>query len=70
MYTFSNNLLQKCKAHLYLRNDNIHEHNTRGCHQLRVLPSAKNISNIRASSRMFSLIKLTGMFQCQYLNVI
>ena len=35
-------------AHLYLRNDSIHEHNTRGCHELRVLPGAKTFSNISA----------------------
>ena len=34
MYKYSNNLLQECISLLYLRNDSIHEHNTRGCHQL------------------------------------
>ena len=48
MYTYSLSLLPECLAHLYLRNDSIHEHNTRGCHELRVLPSAKSFSNIRA----------------------
>ena len=37
MYKYSNNLLPECIALLYLQNDSIHEHNTRGCHQLRVL---------------------------------
>ena len=48
MYKYSLNILPECKAHLYLRNDSIHEHNTRGCHELKVLPGAKNFSNIRA----------------------
>ena len=30
MYRYSLNLLPECIAHLYLRNDSIHEHNTRG----------------------------------------
>ena len=34
MYKYSLNLLPECIAHLYLRNDSIHEHNTRGCHEL------------------------------------
>ena len=41
MYKYSLNLLPECIAHLYLRNDSIHEHNTRGCHELRVLPVQK-----------------------------
>ena len=45
MYKYSNNLLPECII-LYLRNDSIHEHNTRGCHQLRVLTGAKTFSNI------------------------
>ena len=48
MYKYSLNLLPECIAHLYLRNDSIHEHNTRGCHELRVLPGAKTFSNISA----------------------
>ena len=48
MYKYSLNLLPECIAHLYLRNDSIHEHNTRGCHELRVLPGAKSFSNISA----------------------
>ena len=45
MYKYSFNVLPECIAHLYLRNDSIHEHNTRGCHELRVLPGAKTFSN-------------------------
>ena len=48
MYKYSLNLLPECIAHLYLRNDSIHEHNTRGCHELRVLPGAKTFANISA----------------------
>ena len=48
MYKYSLNLLAKCIAHSYLRNDSIHEHNTRGCNALRVLPGAKTFSNISA----------------------
>ena len=48
MYKYSNNLLPESIAHLYLRNDSIHEHNTRGCHELRVLHGAKTFSNISA----------------------
>ena len=44
MYKYSLNLLPECIAHLYLRNDS----NTRGCHELRVLPGAKSFSNISA----------------------
>ena len=69
MYKYSNNILPECLSLLYLRNDSIHEHITRGCHQLRVLPGAKTFSNISARSGMFSLINLTVMFRCQYLNV-
>ena len=29
MYKYSNHLLPECIAQLYLRNDSIHEHNTR-----------------------------------------
>ena len=32
MYKYSLNLLPECMAHLYLRNDSIHEHSTRDCH--------------------------------------
>ena len=41
MYKYYLNLLPECIAQLYLRNDSVHEHNTRGCHELRVLPRAK-----------------------------
>ena len=37
MYKYSLKLLLECIAHLYLRNDSIHEHNTRGCHKLKVV---------------------------------
>ena len=57
MYTHSNNLLQKCITHLYLENDSIHEHNTRGCQQLRVLPGAKICSNI--SARIWNVLTNT-----------
>ena len=42
------NLLPECITHLYIRNDSIHEHNTRGCQELRVLPGAKIFSYISA----------------------
>ena len=45
MYRYSNNPLPECISLLYLRNDSIHQHNTRGCHQLRVLPGAKTFRN-------------------------
>ena len=48
MYKYFNNLLPECISLLYLRNDSIYEHNTRGCHQLRVLHGAKTFSNISA----------------------
>ena len=48
MYKYSINLLSECIAHLHLRNISIHEHNTRGCHELRVLPVQKTFSNISA----------------------
>ena len=70
MYKYSLNLLPECIAHLYLRNDSIHEHNTQGCHELRVLTGAKTIANILHEAGTVLVIKLTVMFQCQYLNVI
>ena len=60
MYKYSNNLLPECISLLYLRNDSIHEHNTRGCHQLRVLHGAKTFSNI--SARIWNV--LTNKFNC------
>ena len=48
MYKCSLNLLPECIANLYIRNDSIHELNTRGYHELRVLPAAKTFSNISA----------------------
>ena len=62
MYKYSNNHLPECISLyiIYLRNDSIHEHNTRGCHQLRVLPGAKTFSNI--SARIWNV--LTNKFNC------
>ena len=60
MYKYSNNLLPECISLLYLRNDIIHEHNTRGCHQLRVLNGAKTFSNI--SAQIWNV--LTNKFNC------
>ena len=54
MYKYSLNLIPECIAHLYLRNDSIHEHNTRGCHELRVLLGAKTFTNI--SARVWNVI--------------
>ena len=54
MYKYSLNPLQECIAHLYLRNDSIHVHNTRGCHELRVHPGAKTFTNI--SARVWNVI--------------
>ena len=48
MYKYALNLLPKCIAQLHLQNDNIHQHNTRGCHELRVLSGAKTFNNISA----------------------
>ena len=50
MYKYFLNLLPECIAHLlvYLRNNSIHKHNTRGCHDLKVLSDAKTFSNISA----------------------
>ena len=48
MYKYPYNFLPECISLLYLQNDSIHDHNTRGCHQLRVLPGAKTFSNISA----------------------
>ena len=51
--------LPECIAHLYLRNDSIHEHNTRGCHELRVLPGAKSFTNIHVSVRVWNVLSNT-----------
>ena len=48
MRKYSNNLLPERISLLYLRNDSIYEHNTRGCHQLSVYLGAKTFSNISA----------------------
>ena len=69
MYKYSNNLLPECISLLYLRNDSIHEHNIRRCHQLRVLHVEKFSVTLAHESGMFSLKNLTVMFRCQYLNV-
>ena len=59
MYTCSLNLLPECIGHLYLRNDSIHKHNTRGCHELSVLPGAKTFSNILVSARIWNVLSNT-----------
>ena len=41
IFSYNLEMLAQC-------NDSIHEHNTRGCHELRVLPGAKTFSNISA----------------------
>ena len=69
MCKYSNNLLPECILLLYLRNNSIHEHNTRGCHQLRVLHGQKLSVTLVHESGMFSLINSTVMFRCQYLYV-
>ena len=66
MYKYSNNLLPECISLLYFRNDSIHKHNTRGCHQLRVLPGAKAFCNI--SARIWNV--LTNKFNCDVLMSI
>ena len=48
MYIYSSNLLPECIAQLYLRNDSIHEHNTRGCQLLRVPLGSKTFTNLSA----------------------
>ena len=63
MYKYFNNFLPECISLLYLRNDSIQDHNTRGCHQLRVLPGAKTFSNI--SARIWNV--LTNKFNCDVL---
>ena len=60
MYKYSNNFLPECISLLYLRNDSIYEHNTQGCHQLRVLRDAKTFSDI--SARNWNV--LTNKFSC------
>ena len=61
MYKYSNNLLPECISLLYLRSNSIHEHNTRGCHQLRVYSLVqKAFSNI--SARIWNV--LTNKINC------
>ena len=45
---------------IFHRSRTILEHNTRGCHQLRVLPGAKTFSKI--SARIWNV--LTNKFNC------
>ena len=47
MYIYSNHLLPECIAQLYmyLRNDSIHEHDTRGWQLLRVPLDSKTFSS-------------------------
>ena len=70
MYKYSLNLLPECIAHLYLRNDSIHEHNTRSCHELRVLPGAKSFSNISAQIWNVLSNKINCDVSMSILNVI
>ena len=48
MYKYSNNILPECIAQLYLRNDGIHEHKTRGSQLLRVPLGSKTFSCLSA----------------------
>ena len=48
MYKYSNHLSPKCIAQLHLRNDSIHEHNTRGSQLLRVPLGSKTFSSFSA----------------------
>ena len=56
MYKYSNHLLPECIAQLYLRNDSIHEHNTRGCQLLRVPLESKTFSSL--SARIWNALSL------------
>ena len=56
MYNYSNHLLPECIAQLYLRNDSIHEHNTRGCQLLRVPLESKTFSSL--SARIWNALSL------------
>ena len=57
MYKYSNHLLPECIAQLYLRNDSIHEHNTRGCQLLRV-PLDSKPSVACMSARIWNALSL------------
>ena len=56
MYKYSNHLLPECIAQLYLRNDSIHEHNTRRCQLLRVPLDSKTFSSL--SARIWNALSL------------
>ena len=56
IYKYSNHLLPECIAQLYLRNDSIHEHNTRGCQLLRVPLESKTFSSL--SARIWNALSL------------
>ena len=56
MYKYSNHRLPECIAQLYLRNDSIHEHNTRGSQVLRVPLGSKTISSL--SARIWNALSL------------
>ena len=70
MYTYSDHLLPECIAQLYLRNDSIHEHNTRGCQLLRVPLEPKTSSSLRARIWNALLLYLIAMFRFHYSSVI
>ena len=48
MYKYSSHLLHECIAQLYMRNDSIHEHNTRECQLLVIPPGSETFSNLGA----------------------
>ena len=56
MYKYSNHLLPECIAQLYLRNDSIHEHNTRGSQLLRVPLRSKTFSSL--SGKIWNTLSL------------
>ena len=56
MYEYSNHLLPEYIAQLYLKNDSIHEHNTRGCQLLRVPLDSKTFSSL--SARIWNALSL------------
>ena len=69
MYKYSNNLLPECIAQLCLKNDSIHEHNTRGCQLLIVPLDSKTFSSLSARiwnalSRKLNCNALISLFKC------
>ena len=56
MYKYFNHLLPECIAQLHLRNDSIHEHNTRGSQLLRVPLGSKTLSSL--SVRIWNALSL------------